>query len=1272
MLAAGVVPVERPVILDGGHDPYASEFLFFGTRHGVYAYDRDAMVWSRYTTRNGLADNSVRLLGLDEGILWVVTDSGLASADVRINDWQTYDVPGRITGLAFDEDYVWVGGDSGLHRFDKYVESWEPVIDVPVNRLTYSAGLLWLATDTAVLRYDPEFERLECTPAPRRPYDWVAVTPGRLWFGGSGEAGECRVVYDRDMGNWATHVQPGMVDTAALGDSLFVLQRGGVTVYDPASDDWRPLVELDDVRDARGLAVRGGRLLLATDHGLLGYDLDEMTRTWYGVADGLVADSLVDAYEDQGYVYAVSRGAIQYLDKETGIWRVEPLVEPGARREQVFFLDEAGMHFRPTRETDIRLAGRAHYSDSRTFTGGQVSRADYENVSLSLVGLAETGRTWSAYYDDSDKDQVMFGAGFRGAEGDVLHRVNAGHLETEYFEFDLVPQSATLGGNALLKAGRRSVGLQGGYLQSQLRHDFFFGRSAEKAVELQDISFARNRFYDAGPLGPGSDTVFVDDRSAATNGIDTRVGWTVGGIVGDFDLLISGQDYFIDHETGVLQFVTQRDPADVIVFRAGEFEVVLQSDSVHDRERLNLYQVGPNITPGTFELTISDTLGNEHAPAEFDLDSDGDGRVEPQFLNHDLGWLEFPELRPFPDAVYDDTVSVYTMNIGFRSRSTFYYLGHRPIKKGSDRVRVDGELVGRGADYAIDYTSGILLFLRDDLVSDFSEVEVSYSSVGRDRDAFLLAVQPVFAAGPGIMLAPGFTRVEDDNLFHLSGEAERAFGDNVGIRFVPQVAVASRREWAQDHALTATWGVASLNAGYRGFSDGFEALGGDEKKYGRLRHSVAGSAVVEPVAYMRLDGQFTREWQEDTLAGDAVAQYAWGRASFRAPDLPGGYVLAGQDNLPDYTKRRLRANAGYERVFGVARLRLNGTFRTVTLTRAVGEKEGLLEYIADFGFALPFPVRGDIRYRHCNRDRASVDAQVDDELRARLNVDVIPGCFYTGSYETDRADLYAPGVLGHDLELDHGFYNTLNVAPGRWWDRFSIVNFTFGTGSSFNQYARFLPDDHRGSFLVLTPDQSGLVSSLSRAENAHMQVQLQPVAELVLWARHSLNRSGTAYHGPPELRSTVEDEVRAEYEPGRIGRVSGVWKRQSATAYPALQYDNWYIEWSMPWSERLRTGLTGNYRVDREGYVLASTIGRELNVGLEGLLRFGVRSFVFANLGGTRGWSAEDGTRYTVNPGGGVNLNLFEFLYVRLDYESTLSIDGAASHLLSGRVTAQF
>ncbi|GAG98085.1 unnamed protein product, partial [marine sediment metagenome] len=46
--------------------------------------DRNSENWSRITQANGLPDNKIDIIGLDEGILWVATPNGLASADIRI------------------------------------------------------------------------------------------------------------------------------------------------------------------------------------------------------------------------------------------------------------------------------------------------------------------------------------------------------------------------------------------------------------------------------------------------------------------------------------------------------------------------------------------------------------------------------------------------------------------------------------------------------------------------------------------------------------------------------------------------------------------------------------------------------------------------------------------------------------------------------------------------------------------------------------------------------------------------------------------------------------------------------------------------------------------------------------------------------------------------------------------------------------------------------------------------------------------------------------
>ena len=142
-------------MLDGAADAYASEFVFFATDYGIYAFDRSAATWRRFTTASGLPSNRALALGLDEGVLWVATDSGLASADVRVNDWQTYDLPGTVRALAFDERYVWAGGDSGLARFDKYSETWQQRSDIPVLDLLADKERIWIAASAGVFCFEP-------------------------------------------------------------------------------------------------------------------------------------------------------------------------------------------------------------------------------------------------------------------------------------------------------------------------------------------------------------------------------------------------------------------------------------------------------------------------------------------------------------------------------------------------------------------------------------------------------------------------------------------------------------------------------------------------------------------------------------------------------------------------------------------------------------------------------------------------------------------------------------------------------------------------------------------------------------------------------------------------------------------------------------------------------------------------------------------------------------------------------------------------------------
>ena len=75
-------------------------------------------------------------------------------------------------------------------------------------------------------------------------------------------------------------------------------------------------------------------------------------------------------------------------------------------------------------------------------------------------------------------------------------------------------------------------------------------------------------------------------------------------------------------------------------------------------------------------------------------------------------------------------------------------------------------------DYIIDYTSGVLLFLGDEIVSDFSEIEVQYSSVERQGGDIFFSAQPNIGIGNNINIAPGVSVIEDENIFHISGKLQ--------------------------------------------------------------------------------------------------------------------------------------------------------------------------------------------------------------------------------------------------------------------------------------------------------------------------------------------------------------------------------------------------------------------------------------------------------------------------------------------------------------------
>ncbi|KPJ50488.1 hypothetical protein AMJ40_02770 [candidate division TA06 bacterium DG_26] len=1260
----------QPIILDGANDVYASEYLFISTQFGIYSFDRYSEKWTKFTQAAGLPRNQAHIIALDEGILWVATRGGLASADVRINDWQTYDSEEVAEGIAFDEQYVWIGGYFGLKRFHKYTELWEQMSDMKVNDLFSEQGYVWCATDSGVLRYHQDFERIERVPgAPDDPYVRIIATPHRVWF----ISHDYFVAYNRDVESWSTYESLEIDDYANVGDSLFVVSERQVYLYEPTADHWALFRDVEDLDAVNGIFADGQELLFAMDDGLLMYNSNERTRRRFNRSSGLEVDSLIDVYQDAKYVFAVNRRNIEFLNRETGIWRVERLTPPEGRKVSLVYLDEAGAHARLIPDTDVKLIGRAYYSESRTLSNSVHTRTDYENINLKLLAEHTSGRLTSFYYDDTDKTYPMYGFAYRGVNEDPLHRAQGGYLESEYFEFDLIPQFSTFGANAKLRRGTSGIDLQGGELKSRCRSDFFTGRSTEKRTTLFDTQYSKNTFYlvysEPRMMRKGIDTVFVDDCHPSSNRIDTRTEFSIAGITGDFDPLIHGIDYSVDWTRGIIHFAAARGDSDVIVLWLDGSEIIIQSDAVREHALTNIYCVGPRILPNSFSLAVSDSLGNTHPLSEFGLDMDGDNQVDPEFLDYNLGQLRFPDRRPFPDEVYNEGIHVYTLDIRFVSETVFYYLSCKPVARGSEKVHVDGELMQRGTHYILDYTSGILLFLTEHMVSDFSEVEVIYSSLEREREDQFYAVQPSFGIGNDLTIAPGFSSFEDERILHLSTRYQRSSDADQRMRFTSQLALNNENEWAQGHSLVANYGMFSVNTEYRGYTGDFEAFGANERKYGRLEHRGLISASVEPHSHVRFDAGLEREYLADSLSNRNITQHAYGRLNYLNPRLPNGHLLVGRDVLPDYRKNRVTLNVNYDLEVFRSKVKLNSVLRNIRAQTDQEERSKIDEYIVDANFSFPVLIHGNIYFRYNEFKTNDVMEKCEEEIKGTLNADLIPGIYYVGTYDLAATTFFVG--QSEDLVLNHYLYNNLSIAPGRWQRELSIINISLGLGRSFAEYVNDLPAEYRRPRLIFKPLEDVPVSSIDNLHSYYGLIQLTPYSNFSVWLKRTLNESGLAYYGMPDLRPTLRDELRIEYEPRILGIFTISLDQRRSESYPIQTSRNTYFEWNMPWSTSLRTKLTTNYWMSRDDYGRLYTTTSELKTNAELLFRLHSDSFVRFNVGGARKREDVNGIIHTLTPGVGLNLNLFRFLYIQFDGESTFSQDDVPIYMLSTKLTGQ-
>lgn len=305
--------------------------------------------------------------------------------------------------------------------------------------------------------------------------------------------------------------------------------------------------------------------------------------------------------------------------------------------------------------------------------------------------------------------------------------------------------------------------------------------------EINDNAYIRRKYYKfalnddhLSTIVKGSEKIYLDDRNASTYNITTStrtaVPYGVAGstYTGSFDLLFSGQDYFIDYTKGVITFRTtlqlnyvlavdyqyQNTAGDIVWVSSNGanpgtniFLIKDENESANiTKELKNYYNIGAtkivrDNQRGNFIFKVLDLTRKEVSSPHYPDD------VEIDFETGIFNFKGFPNNQAFPPTVYNPTPDhQYSISIEFRSRIKIFSL--RPnIVLGSERVILDGRVLRRDEDYFIDYDSGLVTFYHEENIREDSRLEITY-----EYSPFSSQMQQTIVGGRATLsLGPNFS-----------------------------------------------------------------------------------------------------------------------------------------------------------------------------------------------------------------------------------------------------------------------------------------------------------------------------------------------------------------------------------------------------------------------------------------------------------------------------------------------------------------------------------
>lgn len=389
------------------------------------------------------------------------------------------------------------------------------------------------------------------------------------------------------------------------------------------------------------------------------------------------------------------------------------------------------------------------------------------DVNIDIDDTQPDKRDISIIYRGEGVDVGPGAVGYKAKPGAFIQEIAFGDIQLSLPNTEFVGYSRQVFG---IRAIGQYKSAKLYLIASQSKGNFetkrFTGKLEFERKILYDTSYIRRKYYKIAfgnhKIKKDSVKIFLDTldpkRDPATLfELTTEVfGISTVTYTGRFEQLALGRDFIVDYAKGIVIFnlpnryiqqnwiiaVDYIDENTGLTLRelvgTTNYIMIKDKDENFTTELLNRYSIGrTNIIrddgTGNFLLKIVDKSGRVLDPA-VDKIQPGDkpipvykiGNTGDIIVDFENGEFYFTEDKPFANDCYErNPISRYDILVEYRCKVKTYSL--KPfIVPYSEKIVVDGKLLQRNIDYWIDYDSGFITFLKEEIIAENSIIDASY------------------------------------------------------------------------------------------------------------------------------------------------------------------------------------------------------------------------------------------------------------------------------------------------------------------------------------------------------------------------------------------------------------------------------------------------------------------------------------------------------------------------------------------------------------------